>query len=102
VTPELVVDIGPLCAPPGVATISASVAAGLVRLQWSAPAGTGTTTYRIGAGRQPGALDVGIASMGTATSVAVPAPSGVYYLRAVGSNACGDGGISPEITVVVP
>ncbi len=99
---DLAVDVVSTCAVPGPAVVSASVSAGSATLQWFAPPGTGATRYEVGLGSAPGVLDLGVLAVGTSTSAVVPAPPGQYFLRVRGTNACGPGGPSPELRVVVP
>lgn len=101
-SPEIVVDVGAQCQPPGPAAVSASVAGRVVTLQWLALDGTGPTTYLVGVGRTSGGLDLGIADLGPLTGISVPAPAGRYFVRVAGRNACGLGPISGEIAVAVP
>lgn len=99
---ELAVDVGPACLVPGPASVSVSVASGVATLHWFAPSGTGVTSYDVGLGSAPGALDLGVFAVGTLTAASVPAPPGRYFVRVRGVNACGPGGPSAELRVVVP
>lgn len=99
---DVLVQVGPPCDVPGPATISAAVGIGQGTVQWFAPDGTGETRYEVGLGSAPGALDLGVFAVGTLRAATVPAPPGQYFLRARGVNACGPGGVSPELRVVVP
>ena len=101
-TTDLVVDVGPLCAPPAPATIAATVGGGIVTLQWAAAPGTAATTFLVGLGTAPGVYDLGVVDVGTLTSTAVPAPPGRYVVQAAGRNACGMGAPSPALVVLVP
>ena len=101
-TPDLVVDVGAACQVPGPATVSATVGLGSATLAWFAPPGTGPTSYDVGLGSVSGAVDLGIFAVGTVTAATVPAPPGQYFVRARGVNACGPGGVSNELRVVVP
>jgi hypothetical protein len=61
------------------------------------------TSYVLAAGTQPGLSNLVVFDTGsTAQSLGAPAPPGVYYLRAAARNACGIGGASNEVVVVVP
>ncbi len=99
---ELAVDVGVVCVVPGPAALAASVAPGVAMLQWFAQPGTGVTSYELGVGTRPDALDVGVVAVGTVTAATVPAPPGQYYVRVRGTNACGPGGPSAALRVVVP
>ncbi|MBP7776808.1 MAG: hypothetical protein KA371_06745 [Acidobacteria bacterium] len=101
-TADVAIDVAPACAVPGPAVVNASVMAGSATLQWFAPPGTGVTFYEVGLGSSPGALDLGVFGVGTLTAADVPAPRGQYFVRVRGTNACGPGGPSAELRVVVP
>jgi len=100
-TPDVVVVVGAACTLPGPSTIAASVAARVVSLSWTTPAGAGPFSYTLGVGSAPGRLDIGIFPMNGATSYIVAAPPGTYYVKLAASNACGMGPIGNEIQVVV-
>lgn len=99
---DVIVQVGPPCDVPGPARVTAVVGTGQATVQWFAPAGTGETRYELGLGSAPGALDLGVFAVGTLRAATVPAPPGQYFVRARGVNACGPGGVSPELRVVVP
>jgi len=101
-TPDLVVEVGALCNVPGPAMVSATVGPGRATLAWFAPPGTDPTSYEVGLGSVSGAVDLGTFAVGTLTGATVPAPPGQYFVRARGVNACGPGGVSNELRVVVP
>ncbi len=72
-------------------------------LAWTTPSGTAPFSYTLGAGSAaPAPPIVGIFPMGGATAFAVAPPPGVYYVKAVATNACGHGPISNEVVVTVP
>ncbi|MFN7979409.1 MAG: hypothetical protein U0P30_14835 [Vicinamibacterales bacterium] len=101
-TADLVIDVGPVCLPPGPATLTATVATGTVTLAWGAAAGTGPTSFLLGVGRAPGVYALGVIDVGGLTAISAPAPAGQYVVQAAGRNACGVGAPSPAVTVVVP
>ena len=70
-----------------------------VALSWTE---TGRTSYIFEAGRAPGLSDVLTSNLGrTTTFTASDVPPATYYARVRGRNACGTGGVSDEIMVVV-
>ena len=74
-------------------------------LSWSVPAsGAAPTGYRLLAGSQPGASNIGVLDVpATTVSFSAPgAPSGTYYVRVVATSAIGLGDVSNEVTIVVP
>jgi hypothetical protein len=86
--------------PSGLSVVSVTL--GTVILAWSPSAGN-PTSYVVEAGSSPGASNLANSDLGG------PAPSltatgvgpGVYYVRVRGKNACGLGGPSNEVVVVV-
>jgi hypothetical protein len=82
--------------------------AGLVRggsgntvvLTWSAA--SGASSYVVEAGFGPGQTNVGMLNVGGSTSLTVPAPNGVYFVRVRGLNGCGAGPPSNDLEVRVP
>ena len=73
-----------------------------VVLTWSAATGF-PASYIVEAGSRPGLSDLANSDLGsTATSFAAPGvPAGTYYVRVRARNACGAGGESNEVVVVV-
>ncbi len=103
-SPDVRVVVGP--PPPSAPTLTgAGSAGGTVTLSWSVPAsGAVPTGYRLQAGSQPGASNIGVLDV-PATTVAFTAPgapSGTYYVRVVALSALGLGDVSNEVTIVVP
>jgi len=89
---------------PGAPTMNpATVGGGTVGLSWSAPTtGGAPTSYQVVASLTSGGAAVATLNAGAATSIAVPAPRGTYFVRVRGLNAVGAGPLSNEVTVVVP
>jgi subtilisin-like proprotein convertase family protein len=73
-----------------------------VTLGWFAAAG-GPTSYVLEAGSFPGAADLAVSDTGsTATTLtATNVGGGTYFVRVRARNACGSGGASNEVTVIV-
>lgn len=98
----VVVGDGPCSVPPGPPGLSVtSNRDGIVSLAWSPGIG-GTSSYILEAGSSSGLANLLNADQGqtttlTATGVAI----GTYYVRVRGRNACGIGGASNEVVVVV-
>jgi glucose/arabinose dehydrogenase len=82
--------------------------AGLVRsgsgnpvvLTWAAA--NGASSYVVEAGFAPGETNAATLNVGANTSLTVPAPNGVYFVRVRGVNGCGAGPPSSELEVRVP
>lgn len=90
---------------PGAPTMNpATVSGGIVGLSWSAPTtGGAPTSYQVVASLTSGGAPIAsLPVVGGATAIAVPAPSGTYFVRVRGVNAVGPGPLSNEMTVVVP
>jgi hypothetical protein len=102
---ESVLTVGGACgaAPgaPGGLRVTSN-AGGTVMLAWNASSGT-PTTYIVEAGSGPGLANLAVTDLGgTATTLTASAVArGTYYVRVRGSNACGTGASSNEITLVV-
>ena len=101
---EVALVVQPCAAPPAAPIgLVGSQTAGIVRLDWTPPAGIAPTSYTIVAGSGPGASDILVYPTGTTTpGLAAPAPRGTYYVRVIATNPCGQSGASNEVTVVVP
>jgi hypothetical protein len=86
-----VVTVGTPATPPGPPTLSQPVLNGLtVTLNWAPGSGSAPTSYTLYAGTRSGVSDVGVFSMGTATSITASVPAGVaYYVRVIAANAAG-------------
>lgn len=82
--------------------LSATVSGSAVTLAWLPPvSGAPPTTYQLQAGSVPGAADHGTVVVAQ-TSFALPhVGTGVYYVRAVATNAFGASVATPDITVIV-
>jgi hypothetical protein len=100
-TADVAIAVGG-CAPPGPISVSAQLSGRVVSLAWTAPSGTAPFSYSLGAGSAPGAVDRGIFPMGGVTSYVIAPPPGAYYVKAVATNACGQGPVSNEVLVTVP
>jgi hypothetical protein len=102
---ETVVSVGvPPCtsAPNPPIGLSSTVVSGLVTLSWLGPeGGCPAAAYMVQAGSSPGASDLAVFTVGTATTVAVSAAVGTYFVRVVACNGFGCGGASNELTVIV-
>jgi hypothetical protein len=92
------------CAAPGPpAALGASVAGSRVSLSWQPPATGAPTRYVVEAGSAPGLANLAVLPLaGEASSFAVDAPNGRYFVRVRAANACGAGGASNEVVVDVP
>jgi hypothetical protein len=92
------------CVPPAAPTgLAASTAPGGVGLTWNAPlTGGAPTGYRIDAGSTTGASNIGSFPVGPVTSLASPAPSGLYFVRVVATNACGVSPPSNQVSFTIP
>jgi hypothetical protein len=97
--------IGPACAgPPSRPTLQpANVAGSQVSLAWALPGGSlPPSSFVILAGSTAGQSNLAAFDTGSAsTALTTSAPDGVYYVRVVARNACGDSLASNEITVTV-
>lgn len=84
--------------------LSATVHAASVDLQWSLPAHSPAATgYVLEIGTAPGLSDLGRVPLGPGLALNVPgAPPGTYVVRLRAVNTVGPGGVSNELTVVVP
>ncbi len=93
---------GGAVAPPGPITLGGQVNANPVALNWS-QAGGGAAAYVLHAGTAPGASNLAVVPMGSATSLPpVVVPPGVaIFVRIVASNAAGST-VSNEVVVNVP
>ncbi|MGE0040913.1 MAG: FG-GAP-like repeat-containing protein [Vicinamibacterales bacterium] len=101
-SPEAVVTVGGGCAPAAPGPLGFGLSGARVTLAWSAPAGPAEPAgYIVEAGSAPGASDLA-ALRTTATSLAVGAPPGRYYVRVRAMNGCGTGPASNEVVVTVP
>ncbi len=100
---EVEFDIVPALAPGPPTGLAAVVTGRTVTLSWQGPQAAGALRYTIEAGSAPGMANIGVALIGSNTTVAVPnVPPGVYYVRV---RAQGDGGAGPpsnEVDVRVP
>lgn len=84
--------------------LTATVNAARVDLQWSLPAHSSAATgYVLEIGTAPGLSDLGRVPLGPGLALGVPgAPPGTYVVRLRAVNTVGPGGVSNELTVVVP
>jgi hypothetical protein len=83
---------------PEAPTLSGAVAGNVVSLAWvPAPTGGAPSSYTLLAGSRPGAADVAILPVATATSYRTFAPNGGYYVRVVPRNRFGPGSPSNEV-----
>ena len=96
--------VGTGCAAPGAPqNFQFTVVGRTVTLSWSAPAvGGAPASYFIEAGSATGLANLYNASVGAATSLAVQAPPGVFFVRIRAQNACGLSAPSNERVVPVP
>ena len=98
VSNEVAATVG--CTRPGPPTLTSAVNGGLVRLVWTDPDGCSGTTYRILAGTQPGAANLGELAVGDSVFTTL-APPGTYYLRVVAQTPLGTSDPSNEVTLAV-
>lgn len=101
---EVIVIVGGLgcTGPPGApGSLTMTINGPIVTLTWTAAAGQ-PTTYVIEAGTAPQLTDIAnVATGSVGTSLSVAAPPGTYFVRVRARNACGTGGPSNEIVVLV-
>jgi hypothetical protein len=90
-------------APPPPSGLRYSLSGSTVTLTWAAPGGL-VSSYILAAGSAPQGIDAAYADTGNTFTrfVAAGVPRGTYYVRIHAKNACGMGGSSNEIAVVVP
>lgn len=82
--------------------LSAVVTGSSLLLKWSAASGSPPTGYRLDVGSSEGSRNLGTLPMGGAMSVSASGvPAGVYFVRVVASNACGDSAPSADARVSV-
>jgi predicted phage tail protein len=101
---EIEVIVGPP-APEAPSGLSAAVSESrIVTLSWNKPTSGGAPlSYVLEAGSSSGATDIGTARTDvSATSLAVQATPGLYFVRVRGVNTAGAGPASVELRVVVP
>jgi hypothetical protein len=100
---EMIVTVPASATPPNApGTLTASVAGGVVTLQWGAAAGN-ATTYVVEAGTASGLTNIGAFATGHLdTQFTTAAPAGTYFVRVRAANAFGASAPSNEVTVVVP
>jgi glucose/arabinose dehydrogenase len=98
---EIVVVVGGGCPPPPApASLTAAVSGRTVTLTWAAP--QDPTQFVIEAGSVSGAADLAtLAVAGSARTLGVTAPPGIYFVRIRAASACGTSGPSNEIAVSV-
>lgn len=91
------------CTQPGApGSLEAQVSGARVSLAWLASAGS-LDGYVIEAGSAPGLANLATLPLaGGATSLAIDAPNGRYFVRVRAVNACGAGAPSNEVVVDVP
>ncbi|MEZ5283251.1 MAG: hypothetical protein R2712_00290, partial [Vicinamibacterales bacterium] len=82
--------------------LTASVAGSAVTFGWQAGVPPTPTGFLVEAGTSSGATDVGVFSVGLATSATGALPSGTYFTRVRGVGASGTGPASSEVVVTVP
>jgi len=83
--------------------VVATVTGRTVRLAWTLPAHSpAARSYRLEIGTTPGASDLGMVEVGSATDLtASSVPPGRYYARVVATNAIGRGTASAAVEVTV-
>ena len=82
--------------------LTASVVGTAVTLGWQAGPPPAATSFVVEAGSSFDASDVGVFSVGSATSVSGTLPPGTYFTRVRGVGAAGAGAASSEMIVTVP
>lgn len=86
--------------PPGPPTLSAISAGNTVRVSWTPdPNGGAPTSYTLYAGSAPGATNLAVIPMRTATTLTATVPTGFYYLTVVARNGYGASAPSNEVGV---
>jgi hypothetical protein len=100
---EATLVVGACAAPPGPpGNLAVATVGSTVTLTWS-PSSNGPTSYAIAAGSSSGLSDLALFDTGNAATVlTTTAPSGVYFVRVIGRNACGGSAASNEVIVQVP
>ena len=94
--------IGPCTSPPNRPTnLVANVSGPLVTLNWLAPPVECATDFVVQAGSATGSSDVALFNVGSATTLSVSAPPGVYFVRVIALNALGSSEASNELMVIV-
>jgi hypothetical protein len=84
-------------------SLGASVAGTRVSFAWQPPATGAPRGYVLEAGSAPGLANLAVLPLaGSASSFAVDAPNGRYFVRVRAANACGSGSASNEVVVDVP
>jgi hypothetical protein len=82
--------------------LAASVNRTTVTLSWRAPSSGSPTSYVVQAGSTQGASNLAtVDTLNTNVTFTAAAPSGTYYVRVRGRNACGDSAASNEVVVVL-
>jgi len=99
---EISLSVAACSRPPGApGGLAAFISASTVTLSWTAASGS-PSDYRIEVGASPGAANLGVVDAGAATSLtASGVATGVYYVQARASNACGAGPASNTAVVIV-
>jgi hypothetical protein len=83
-------------------TLTANVAASLVSLVWTIPAGPPPARFEIHAGSGPGLSNIAIVAVPASTSTfSAAAPPGTYFVRILVFSASGASAASNEVAVVV-
>jgi hypothetical protein len=78
-----------------------TVLGGNVALRWSPPTtGGAPTNYRVDVGSDRGLSNLVRLNVGNVTSTVATAPSGVFFVRVVATNAWGEGPPSNEVVIV--
>jgi Fibronectin type III domain len=86
--------------PPRPPQLTVDVFGSSIRLSWSPSGADPTTGFVLDVGSAPGQTNIASARLPAAmTSVTGEAPSGIYFVRIAGVNACGVSEPSPELTV---
>ncbi len=89
-------------APAAPGALTASISAGIVKLEWGAASGN-ATSYVVEAGTATGVTNVGTFSTGHLdTTFTTPAPPGTYFVRVRAANVFGHSAPSNEVAIVVP
>jgi len=83
---------------PGAPFLQGGVVGQTAVLSWTAV--VGASSYEVGVGLQPGSY-LTVQNVGALTTVTVPAPAGVFYVRVRGRSAQGAGAPSNEIGLTV-
>jgi probable HAF family extracellular repeat protein len=94
--------VPPACLVPDPPQLAAATAGTFVRLSWRADGrGHEPTRYLLTAGSDSGRVDASQLFDAATTELVVPAPNGVWFVRAIAMNACGASAMSNEVAFTI-